>query len=236
MSNKIELNQGYREAATFRDYPEIKKIYDEYVSWCLEETSWGKYGRAYDCAVSLFQVDFTDKVVCELGARDSIFSSYLTKYVKQVHASDIFLGWGDLGDLDFWNNKWKEYAFNPDRLISEKQDMSQLTYPDNFFDVVVSFSAIEHVPGNGDIMSAREMARVCKPGGTIIIGTEISDEFEWFSGSYFYTEEELYKRIINPTGANLIGPADFDYETSDKVSFSGKNFTSSIFCLQKPEG
>jgi len=233
--NKIPLNQCYQEERTFKEYPEIKKIYNDYKNWCLNDTDWGKYGRAYDSALTLYNIDFKDKICCELCARDSFFSPYLTQYVKKIYASDIFLGWGDLGDLNYWGKLWKKNCFNPERHISEKQDMQNLTYDENFFDVVVSFSAIEHVPENGDMLAANEMFRICKPGGIIVIGTELSDKFEWFSGSYFYTKKELFERIIDQTRCLIMGEYNFNYEESEKIIFSGKEFTSCILFLKKPE-
>ena len=76
---KIPLNQTYQSEQTFIDYPQLKELKTEYEKFCLEESKWHKYGRSYDCALSLLQLDFKDKIVCELGARDSIFPSYLTR-------------------------------------------------------------------------------------------------------------------------------------------------------------
>jgi SAM-dependent methyltransferase len=231
---KIPLNQTYQEEQTLIDYPEIKELKQEYEKFCLEEAKWHKYGRSYDCALSLHQLDFKDKVVAELGARDSIFSSYLTKMAKKVHVSDTFLGWGDLGDLKYWTELWKKFSPHPERLFCEFQDMTRLSYPDEYFDIVVSFSAIEHIPDFGDVTAAKEMARVCKTGGHIVIGTEIKEgETVWASGSYFYSEKDMIKRLIESSGCELVGDSDFSYERSDKTSFSGIDFTSCTFCLQK---
>ena len=231
---KIPLNQTYQSEQTFIDYPEIKALKEEYEKFCLEEVKWHKYGRSYDCALSLFQLDFKDKIVCELGARDSIFPSYLTKMAKEVYASDTFIGWGDLGDLDYWTELWKKFAYDPERLYCEFQDMTKLTYPNEFFDIVISFSAIEHIPNFGDVAAVKEMARVCKKGGHIIIGTEIKEEKTiWASGSYFYSEEDVFKRLIEPSGCELVGDYNFSYKNSEKTSFSGVDFTSCTFCLQK---
>jgi SAM-dependent methyltransferase len=233
---KIPLNQTYRVEKTLLDYPEIKEKKEEYERYCLEEVKWHKYGRSYDCAVSLSVVDFKDKVVCELGARDSIFSSYITKFVETVFASDTFQGWGDLGNLGFWNLLWKRFAHKCGRHVTEFQDMRNLTYEDNSMDIVVSFSAIEHIPHNGDMLAAAEMARVCKPGGVIIIGTDMCREHQWNAGGYFYDQESFQKRIIDPLGdVEFIGERDFNFESSDiyKLDQNGLEYTSLICCLRK---
>lgn len=228
---KIPLNQTYRVKETLDQYPDLADIKYNYESWCLDQAKWGKFGRSYDCAISLHEVDFEGKKVCELGARDSIFSSYLTKTADQVFVSDLFLGWGDLGDLNHWRGLWEKFAFDKSKLTCEMQNMVRLSYPDNFFDVVMSFSTIEHIP-NGDFVAAKEMGRVCKPGGKIIIGTEICPRHTFYDNCYFYDEDSLFERIIRPTGGK-IGEYDFSYEKGDKTIFRGHEFTSCIFVLDK---
>lgn len=48
-------------------------------------------------------------------------------------------------------------------------DATQLPYADNYFDIVTSISVIEHIPDDGDSLAIKEMWRVLKPGGKIII-------------------------------------------------------------------
>ena len=232
--DKVALNQSYKKEKTFEEYPEIEETYNNYVKYCLEEVKWHKYGRAYDCSIALHQVDFKDKIVCELGARDSIFSSYLTKYVKEVYASDTFEGWGDLGDICYWDELWKKYAFDKSKHITQFQDMKKLSYQDNFMDVVISFSAIEHIPGEGDILAAKEMHRVCKPGGHIILGTDMCSSHKWASGGFFYDENSFFERIIKCfKDCNFVGRYDFDFEKSDRHLFDNFEYTSLICVLKK---
>ena len=50
-----------------------------------------------------------------------------------------------------------------------QQDACSLNIPDNSFDVVISSECIEHVPDPAKAL--REMARVLKPGGLIVVTT-----------------------------------------------------------------
>ena len=50
-----------------------------------------------------------------------------------------------------------------------QQDACALTIPDSSFDVVISSECIEHVPHPEKAL--REMARVLKPGGFILVTT-----------------------------------------------------------------
>jgi len=230
----IHLNQYYNQEATYSQFPKVREIEDAYKKFCLEDAKWHKYGRSFDCAVSLYNVDFKDKVVYELGARDSLFCSYLTKDASKVFASDVFLGWGDLGDLDYWTKLWKKSAINPERLTCEFQDMTSLTYADDSADIVVSFSAIEHIH-QGDTKAIIEASRVCKPGGTIIIGTDACASHNWVRGGYFYDNASLKERLIDPSGCELIGETSFDFNNCDKHNIGNFQFTSCIFFLKKPE-
>ena len=50
-------------------------------------------------------------------------------------------------------------------------DVREIPHPDNFFDVVVSFETIEHIPDGGNLLS--EAARVLSPDGRLIISTPL---------------------------------------------------------------
>ena len=243
------LNQSYQMAATLEAYPEIRRIKEEYEDWCRMIVRWeprtldpslgkeGKVhvGRSYDCAITLAQINFAGLTVAEFGARASHFSPWLTRSAQAVHASDLFgASFRSLGDLDYWGDLWKASSFNPERLHAEAQDMTALTYPDEHFDAVISFSAIEHI--EHDTLAAKEMGRVCKPGGRVVIGTDLSDEFRR-AGGYYYDEEALWDRIIRPTGCTPLGAVDLSWERADKSPHKSGRFdrASCIFVLRKPQ-
>lgn len=48
-------------------------------------------------------------------------------------------------------------------------DCTQEIFPDNWFDVVISGETIEHIEDPAQLV--REMVRVCKPGGSIVLST-----------------------------------------------------------------
>ena len=242
------LNQSYQIAATLKAYPEVRRIKEEYEHWCRNVVRWEPWtldpslgkkgrvhvGRSYDCAITLAQIDFTGLVVAELGARASHFSPWLTGAARAVHVSDLFgASFASLGGLDYWSDLWGGSSFNPERLHAEAQDMTALTYPNDHFDAVISFSAIEHI--EDDTLAAREMGRVCKPGGYVVIGTDLSDEFRR-TGGYYYDEEALWDRIIGPTGCSPLGDIDLSWERADKSPHKSGRFerTSCIFVLRKP--
>jgi len=67
-------------------------------------------------------------------------------------------------------------------------DATIINYPDNKFDKIVSISVIEHVNNNGDSEVMREMWRVLKPGGLLILTFPVKKEYE---------EEFIFENIYN---------------------------------------
>lgn len=61
----------------------------------------------------------------------------------------------------------------------ELQDARSLTFPDGRFDIVYSMSVIEHVQGDhGDSQAVREMVRVLKPGGLLLISVPFASRYQ----------------------------------------------------------
>ena len=231
----IPVNQSYKVEATLSERPELARIKGEYESWIASATNFPNAGRSYDFAIAMYAVDFTGKEICELGARGSFLPSYLTSSARSVHASDLFEGWGELGNEDAWRERWTQNATDPQRLTVSTRDMRKTGYEDDCFDVVMSFSAIEHIRGDGDIEAAGEMGRICRPGGHVVIGTDMAGADRVQAGHY-YDEASLLKRIIEPTGCVMDGPCDLSWATADKHVHKSGQFDRSacIFVLRKP--
>jgi SAM-dependent methyltransferase len=52
---------------------------------------------------------------------------------------------------------------------SEVQDGRALTYADASFDAAYSVSVVEHIPDRGDSAAIRELLRVVRPGGVVVV-------------------------------------------------------------------
>jgi SAM-dependent methyltransferase len=52
---------------------------------------------------------------------------------------------------------------------SEVQDGRALSYPDASFDAAYSVSVLEHIPDGGDTVAMRELLRVVRPGGVVVV-------------------------------------------------------------------
>jgi 2-polyprenyl-3-methyl-5-hydroxy-6-metoxy-1,4-benzoquinol methylase len=253
---KVSLNQTYQRAKTFNDYPEIKQTFDEITQltdanglYKIMPDGLKRYvGRIYDDAVLYHSnVDFKDKLVCELGARDGIFSSFLTKDVKQIYVSDYFEEWGkgteyDLGQMEYWSSIWKNAAFDSSKLVIECQDMTDLTYSNEMFDIVVCTSVIEHLYNQanwqGDILAMKEIYRVLKPGGLVLMSTDMGVVSKWVSGTHYYSKDDLFARLIDSCGFKMRGDYLFDIMDPDNDALTEHNgfapVTPVVFSLEKP--
>ena len=102
------------------------------------------------------------------------------------------------------------------RLSFRQEDATRLSFPDRSFDLAVSFSTIEHIPGADNRRAAlREMARVVRPGGHLVV--TVPNRFSTFliahlrnrrgrsdyGFSYLYSPFEL-KREVRACGLRIL--------------------------------
>ena len=252
----MELNQLYRQKKTLEAYPNINKLFTDLQDFCNKfvlpvrnaniELSKRKntYGRIYDYS-HLARIDFNNKIICDLGARDGFFGIYLTQFAKRVDISDYFQLWdtGLPGGLPDYITEKKAIdkicnSLNTIHKVNvENQDITNLIYKNNSYDIVLCTSVIEHIypqsrnnkgQYNGDIKAIKEIARICKPGGYVLLSTDIcqldtsafpNPKSRWYGGTYWYSEKELFDRIINSTDLELVGNYDFSFnnENNDLV-------------------
>jgi ubiquinone/menaquinone biosynthesis C-methylase UbiE len=265
MSGKVPLNQLYKEEVTKQQYPLVNEVCNEIVEHSVAHDfihpDGRVRGRHYDDAV-LFTIvkeegkSFEGATVCDLGARDGIFGSWLTKHVGpngKMYISDYFEEWGkgtsyDLGQIEYWTDIWTRTAHVPEIITCEHQDMTKLTYPDNMFDYTISTSVIEHIhcqnEYRGDMIAMRELVRVTKPGGYILLSTDMTKgephngDSKWHSGTFYYNHLDIFDRLINVSGCELVGEHDFTFDAPDNTDQTfrdGVGTTSSVvFALRKP--
>ncbi len=265
MTEKVPLNQLYKEKITQKQYPLVKEVYDKIREHSLKNgfvhENGRIKGRPYDDAV-LYAIikerglSFEGAQICDLGARDGIFGAWLTQEVGpngKVYISDYFEGWGkgtenDLGQIEEWTKTWTKNAPNPDIIVCEHQDITKLSYDDNMFDYTISTSVIEHVHGQveyrGDMVAIRELARITKPGGYILLSTDMTKgeendgDSKWYGGTFYYNKVDLFDRIINPSGCELVGEYDFDFDHPDHTDILYRDnigtTSSVVFALRKP--
>jgi len=110
------------------------------------------------------------------------------------------------------------------RLHLDRQDGRSLGYADATFDRVYSISVLEHIPDEGDGACVKELARVLKPGGRVVITVPFwptsRDEYRHGGGFYWarsskeeagrgtfyqrrYSEDDVRRRLVAPSGLSL---------------------------------
>jgi SAM-dependent methyltransferase len=92
----------------------------------------------------------------------------------------------------------------PGKVHSEPQDGRALSYPSNSFGAAVSISVLEHIPERGDTAAMRELVRVVKPGGLVVVTTpyDVSYRETFVDGS-------VYERVGRP-GERLFFERHYD--------------------------
>lgn len=90
-------------------------------------------------------------------------------------------------------------------------DSREIPFEANTFDRVINLGSIEHIPGHGDKLTASEMARVCKPGGRLVLSVPYAREYtEDETPSHYcgferrYDEATLRERIIDASRLPVI--------------------------------
>jgi SAM-dependent methyltransferase len=166
---------------------------------------------------------------------------WLANRVRRVVATDIY-GEGsfavdgreaDRSMLDDPGH-WAPYPYREDHLEVRSMNALDLEFPDESFDVVFSLSSIEHFgPPEAIRTAAREMARLLRPGGHLVIVTEYlikPHPLDWaplqatiriltggrrctnatFSRRLIeaFRPRELRRDVIAPTGLELVQPLD----------------------------
>ena len=80
----------------------------------------------------------------------------------------------------------------PGKIRSEVQDGRALTYADASFDAAYSVSVLEHIPDRGDSAALRELVRVVKPGGLVVVTTPYDRRYrETFVNGPVYERRQI---------------------------------------------
>jgi SAM-dependent methyltransferase len=148
-----------------------------------------------------------------VGAGKEVVLYYLANHLRHVLAIDIY-GEGAFADADapremlHHPESFAPFPYQRVRLSVRFMDACKLNLADNSFDVVFSFSSIEHFGGHeAAAQSLREMRRVVRPGGAIVIATELV--LNGFAHAEFFSPDDIYHKLIEPSGLRLIEDVDF---------------------------
>lgn len=172
--------------------------------WALGVVAMRKFGKLNEHNTSI-------GVGC--GVERVLF--YLANKLKHVYATDLYEGkeWKE-APKDFPENpkKYAPFPYKEDALTVLRMDGTKLEFPSDTFDVAFSFSSIEHFNRGGiknhlgSLSSLREMERVLKVGGIMVVTTEymINDK----EHDEFFNKRTIYSDLIDKVQMRLVEPLD----------------------------
>ncbi len=193
--------------------------------------------REWEFYTSFYNADLKNTdIVLDTGAYNTYFCVFLKDYVKKIYSTDNFY-WAGRDSVKESNlplpEQWMAEInkVEPGKLIAQKADLINLPFDNNKFDKIFCISVIEHV--KDDLRGMKEMFRVLKPGGILILTTEankrLNKPYSEADGSYYrvYSYEQIMN-LIKKSGFKLAGKNRI-VETMDRNS----KFCQVLFVLRK---
>lgn len=149
-----------------------------------------------------------EEKILDVGCGESILPTFIVKkFGSSVIATDVLdikhiqeKFFQDSGMLNF--KLGKSFDF-------KNEDATKMSFNESSFDKAFAVSSIEHIPDNGDTKAIKEMMRVVKKNGIVVVTVPCSPEYlEQKSTEYYhgferrYDYENLKKRLIEPSGTD----------------------------------
>lgn len=105
-------------------------------------------------------------------------NNFFSEPLKMLHVApekQLYLKFSKLPNIDYC-----PIDLNPENYDygnhTKKMDVTAMSFPDSYFDVVICNHVLEHIPDDKKAMS--EMFRVCKPGGFAILNVPVNTNME----------------------------------------------------------
>jgi SAM-dependent methyltransferase/GT2 family glycosyltransferase len=159
----LDSNEFVVEDYRWATYPERDS--EEYRAVVKEIESLGTvyphWSRDWEYPYAYFNSELReDMTVLDAGCGNSPFKLFLLRHCGSVHCID------------------KEPIDTPENITFKQCDMSEIPYPDGYFDRVFCISVLEHiVEGDGRVMPMKyidELLRVTKRGGKLILTIDVN--------------------------------------------------------------
>jgi SAM-dependent methyltransferase len=199
-----------------------------------------KHRKAWEWAQGVYALQHLnllrqDATGIGVGAGVESVLFYMANQIKMVYATDIY-GEGTFAEVTAHADMMTDPAryawipFRQDHLTVLHMDGLNLEFPDNHFDFAFSFSSIEHFGGHAAAArSVREMGRVIKPGGVVVLTTEVTLNGQ--THEEFFLPAEIQQFLIDATG--LLPIEDIDYTISAQtlanvVDFDAPDLTTRV--------
>ncbi len=199
-------------------------------------------GWDYECIMAHGEFELKDAVL-DTGAMHSYFCVYLAQYVRTVRVTDSYY-WAkraymqeqDLPTPEEWSYEIEKAS--KCKALVDQADVREMPYADGTFDKILSISTIEHV--RDDVQAMHEMMRVLKPGGFLLLTTELGLTHKSYSedepggdGSYYriYDPTSLFHLLTCVPGTELQHLETSRYPHDEEVT--GKGITTAFCKVRK---
>jgi SAM-dependent methyltransferase len=159
-----------------------------------------------------------DSEILGVGAGSEATIFWLTRHVKRVFATDLYLTEDSWSQSDSGAGMLQAperettLDWNPRRLVVQHMNALELRYEDNSFDGIFSSGSIEHFGDLDNIhKSVEEMYRVLRPGGVVALATEfrLAGPPPGLPGTVLFDESELRQVLLDGLDWELASPLDF---------------------------
>lgn len=180
------------------------------------------------------------KTALGIGCGTSPVMYYLANNVQHVTATDVYKRATPAAGAAFGAppmptfiakvlsdpTRFAPFEYKQDALTVQDMSATDLQYDDESFDIVWAFSTIEDISGHVAAATAvREMARVVKPGGAVVITTQLVingvAHYKGVQGLFrrdWFLPDELEEHIIVPAlelGLELMEEVDLSVSDED---------------------
>ncbi len=180
------------------------------LSWNKQHDDW--FFRHFDHAARVvihMMLDDSPKLrgnILDVGCGDGIIdlAVFLRCQPQLLVGIDPFSGFRRLPDI-ITSNHLPAELFDDPRLQFRAEDGNDIPYPDNHFDVVLSWGSLEHIAG-GYRKTLEEIQRVLKPDGLFFVhpglfyGPAGNHLGEFFTDPYIHLKippEELREKVLS---------------------------------------
>jgi len=156
-----------------------------------QKTSYGKVINDAGYSV-LGKIDFKGKSVLEIGPGDIPHLKLWNHLPEHLVVADI-----EQEMLNLSAKKLHNENFNFTTVLLSKKDLPKLPFPDDEFDIVLSFYSFEHLYPFADYFN--EILRCLKRGGLVVGAIPAEGGLAWGMGRYLTSRRWLLRRTnINP--------------------------------------
>jgi SAM-dependent methyltransferase len=222
----IDARLGYCKLCELEDFrhPDLRELIRETAGAGPDRPDYPdgtEHRKAWEVAMTARALrDFgalrADAEILGVGAGHEATIFWLTRYVRRVFATDLYL------EDDSWSATDSEaqmlvspeqltsLEWNPRRLVVQHMDARNLRYEDESFDGIFSSGSIEHFGTLDEIrVSVEEMHRVLRPGGVAALATEHRlAGSSGIPGTHLFDEAELRSVLLDGLSWELSSPLD----------------------------